>query len=131
MRVLLDAKDLINVVEHSIPISLADLKSWLKGKDARLVFSLENIRALSGPLASDPTSLPRIVQYLQDLEALPHCFISCNLDLLELRSAIKSFDNGLRYETIDPYVPRFDFTFERMAQPSRPSYTMAETVADL
>ena len=131
MRVLLDAKDLINVVEHSKPVSLADLESWLKTKGARLVFSLENIRALAGPLGSDPASLPRIVQYLRDLEALPHCFISCHIDLLELRSAIKGYDNGLRYEAIDPYVLRFDFTFDRMAQPSRSNYTMAETVTDL
>jgi predicted nuclease of restriction endonuclease-like (RecB) superfamily len=131
MRVLLDAKDLINVVEHSKPVSLADLESWLKTKGARLVFSLENIRALAGPLGSDPASLPRIVQYLRDFEALPHCFISCHIDLLELRSAIKGYDNGLRYEAIDPYVLRFDFTFDRMAQPSRSNYTMAETVTDL
>lgn len=131
MRVLLDAKDLINVVEHSKPVSLDDLEAWLKTKNARLVFSLENIRALAGPLGSDPASLPRIVHYLRDLEALPHCFISCHIDLFELRSAIKGYDIGLKYDAIDPYVPRFDFTFDRMAQPSRPNYTMAETVADL
>jgi hypothetical protein len=128
---LLDAKDLIDVVEHSKPVSLADLKAWLKTKSAKLVFSLENIRALAGPLGSDPASLPRIVQYLRDLEALPHCFISCHIDLLELRSALRGYDHGLRYEAIDPYVPRFDFTFHLMAQPSRPNYTMAEAVADL
>lgn len=131
MRILLDAKDLINVVEHSKPLSLADLESWLKAKGARLVFSLENIRALGGPLGSDPAALPRIVQYLRDLEALPHCFISCHIDLLELRSAIEGYDNGLAYKAIDPYVLRFDFTFDRMAQPSRSNYTMAETVTDL
>jgi hypothetical protein len=65
MRVLLDTKDLINVVEHSKPVSLADLESWLKTKGARLVFSLENIRALAGPLGSDPASLPRIIQSLR------------------------------------------------------------------
>jgi hypothetical protein len=34
MRVLLDTKDLINGVEHSKPVSLADLESWLKTKGA-------------------------------------------------------------------------------------------------
>ena len=131
MRVLLDAKDLINVVEHAKPVPLADLEVWLKDNSARLVFSLENIRALAGPLGSDPASLPRIVQYLQDLEALPHCFISCHIDMLELRSALNGYDNGPRYEAINPFVPRFDFTFDRMAQPSLSTYTMAETVVDL
>src|SRR5580658_2063983 len=131
MRVLLDAKDLINVVEHSKPLSLPDLDAWLKVRNARLVFSLENIRALAGPLGSDPASLPRIIQYIRDLEAVPHCFISCQIDILALRSAIKGYGNVLRYEPIDPYVPRFDFTFDRMAQPSRPNYTMAEAMADL
>lgn len=131
MRVLLDAKDLINVVEHAKPVSLADLEAWLKAKSASLVFSLENIRALAGPLGSDPASLPRIVRHLHDLEALPHCFISCHIDLLEMRSALKGYDNGLIYKAIDPFVPRFDFTFDRMAQPSLPTYTMAETVVDL
>jgi hypothetical protein len=92
MRVLLDAKDLINVVEHAKPVSLAGLEVWLKANSARLVFSLENIRALAGPLASDPASLPRIVQYLHDLEALPHCFISCHIDIREMRSALKGYE---------------------------------------
>lgn len=131
MKILLDAKDLINVVEHSDPVSLADLDSWLKAKDAKLVFSLENIRALAGPLASNPGSLSRIVKYLRELEELPHCFISCHIDLLELRSAIVSYENGQSYEVINPYVSRFDFTFDRMAQPKKVTYTMAEAVQDL
>ncbi len=131
MKILLDAKDLINVVEHAKPLSITELSNWLSKKNAVLVYSFENIRALAGPLAVDPSQAPKIVGYLKKLESLPHCYISTNLDLLEQEAAVRAFEEKREYQSIDPYVPRFDNVFPQLAQPDRLSYPLSEVVLDI
>jgi hypothetical protein len=130
MRILLDAKDLINVVEHSKPLAISDLDAWLRKRSNSLVYSLENIRALVAPIV-DPAQLLRIRGYVEQLEELPHCYITAGLDLLELRSALLSFEAGKEYEPIDPYVPRFDYVFPPFANPGRLTYPFWDIVHDL
>lgn len=131
MKILLDAKDIINVVEHAQPLSIAELRNWLSKRDSVLVYSFENIRALCGPLAVGPSQVARIVGYLKELEGLPHCYISTAIDLLELRAAVRAFEEEREYQSIDPYVPRFDFVFPPLARPERPSYPLSEVVLDI
>jgi hypothetical protein len=130
MKILLDAKDLIGVVEHSRPVSVAELRSWLLVRNSVLVYSLENVRALAGPLASDPSCAERVAGYLMQLETLPHCYISANIDRLEQGAAVGSFVENREYQPIDPYVPRFDCVFPPLARPDRPSYTISEVIFD-
>jgi hypothetical protein len=131
MRILLDAKDLINIVEHSKPLRLSEFNTWLREHNSRLVYSLGNVRGLGGPIGLDDTQVPRIMEYIDRLEGLPHCYISSEVDLLELRSALHGYERGTEYEPIDPYVPRFDFVFPRFANPTRLNYPMRDIVYDL
>ena len=127
MRILLDAKDIINVVEHAQPLSINEFRDWLSKRNSVLVYSFENIRALAGPLAIDSSQVGRIVGYLKALESMPHCYISTAIDT-ELEAAVQAFEENRKYQSIDPYVnrPRFDCVFPPAAQPSRPSYTLSE-----
>jgi hypothetical protein len=131
MRILLDAKDLINVVEHSKPVKLSVFNGWLRMRDAELVYSLVNIRGLAAPLTLGSSFLPQVKDYLDRLESLPHCFVTSGIDLLELRRALDCFEAGKEYVTINPYVPRFDYVFPPFANPARLYYPMRESVIDL
>ena len=131
MRILLDAKDLINVVEHSNPVKLSEFDGWLRTRDADLVYSLVNIRGLAAPLALGSSFLPQVKDSLDQLESLPHCFVTSGIDLLELQRALDCFDAGNEYVPIDPYVPRFDYVFPRFANPRKFYYPMRDSVIDL
>jgi hypothetical protein len=131
MRILLDAKDLINVVEHSNPVKLSEFDGWLRTRDAELVYSLVNIRGLAAPLALGSSFLPQVKDYLDSLESLPHCFVTSGIDLLELQRALDCFDAGRGYVAINPYVPRFDYVFPPFANPAKLYYPMRDSVVDL
>lgn len=131
MRILLDAKDLINVVEHSNPLTLSDFDTWIRKRNSSLVYSLCNIRALAGPISINQVHLPRIKTYLDKLEELPHSYISAYIDLMELRSAIQCCEAGTEYMAVDPYVPRFDQVFPPFANPGKRIYPLSEIVHDL
>ena len=106
MHILLDAKDLINVLEHSNPMKLSEFDGWLRARDADLVCSLVNIRGLAAPLALGSSFLPQVKGSLDRLESLPHSFVTSGIDLLELQRALDCFDAGKEYVAIDPYVER-------------------------
>jgi len=131
MHILLDAKDLINVLEHSNPMKLSEFDGWLRARDADLVCSLVNIRGLAAPLALGSSFLPQVKGSLDRLESLPHSFVTSGIDLLELQRALDCFDAGKEYVAIDPYVPRFDYVFPRFANPRKLYYPMRDRVIDL
>ena len=131
MRILLDAKDLINVVEHSNPVKPSEFDSWLRTRDAELVYSLVNIRGLAAPLALGSSFLPQVKDYLDRLESLPHCFVASGIDLLELQRALDCFGAGKEYAAINPYVPRFDYVFPPFVNPGKLYYPMRDSVVDL
>ena len=131
MRILLDAKDLINVVEHSNPVKLSEFDSWLRTSDAELVYSLVNIRGLAAPLALGSSFLPQVKDYLDRLESLPHCFVTSGIDLLELQRALDCFGAGKEYVAINPYVPRFDYVFPPFLNAAKLYYPMRDSVVDL
>ena len=131
MRIVLDAKDLINVVEHSNPVKLSEFDGWLRTRAAELVYSLVNIRGLAAPLARGSWFMPQVKDLLERLESLPHCFVTYGIDLLELQRALDCFDAGKEYVAINPYVPRFDYVFPPFANPGKLYYPMRDSVVDL
>jgi hypothetical protein len=131
MRILLDAKDLIDVLEHSKPVTISEFDAWLRRRSGSVVYSLCNIRGLAGPIGFNESHIPRIREYVDRLEHLPHCYIRTDIDLMELRSALRSFEAGREYEAIDPYVPRFDQVFPPFANSDKVVYPLWEIVHDL
>jgi hypothetical protein len=108
VRILLDAKDLINLVEHDTPLSLNDFANWLNIRNPRLVLTAMNISELVAPLKRGGDFL-EIRVLLQALERSPVCFLrETYIVLQELQSAIEAFRAGTEFQMPDPYVVRWD-----------------------
>ena len=107
MRILLDAKDLINLVEHRSPLPLTEFTLWLKERGAQLVLTAMNVSELVAPLKSGGDFL-QIRVLLQALERAPVCYLrEAYIFLQELQAAIQAFPGG-EFRTPDPYVARWD-----------------------
>ena len=111
MRILLDAKDLIDVIEHGKPIPAHGLDKYLRGRNAELVLSFTNVRELVAPLTESNDFLS-MRDLLRPIEALPVCYIrEAPIPIEELRAALKAFCGGREPQPIQPYVKRWDETF--------------------
>lgn len=116
MRILPDAKDLINLVERAEPLGLREFHGWLEQNEAKLVLTLTNVLEFAAPLGQDADRLG-VRANLQALESLPVCYLSAAIVQDELRSAVRAFDSGAPYQPIDPYVRRWDEVLV-LAEPS-------------
>ncbi len=111
MRILLDAKDLIDVVEHGRPIPLAEFRDYLLTHGSQVVLTYTNVREFVAPLASDGEFL-KMRALLQGVESLPLRYINeAKIQFLELLEARDAFAHNREYADIDPYVKRWDQTF--------------------
>jgi hypothetical protein len=110
MRILLDSKDLIDVVEHNRPVTVDDFRVYLRDHGSSLVLTFNNFRELVAPLSRGIDSL-HMRDVLQKLETLPVCYLGEMAVLSEeTKSAIRAFNSGREYEPISPYVSRWDET---------------------
>lgn len=119
MRFLLDAKDLIDAVEHNRPIALTDFDQYLRTGGHELVLTSTNIREFVAPLFTDGDFL-KMRKLLQNLEALPVCYLrEATILHEELAAAWRAFESANNYDGIDPYVERWDETLFPDEAPSR------------
>jgi hypothetical protein len=110
MRVLLDSKDLIDVVEHGRPISNVDFAEYLQSRNHQVVLSFTSVREFSGPLLVNGDFL-HLRWLLQQIERLPICYIrEGRIEHQEITTAKRCFDSKKEYESINPYVRRWDET---------------------
>jgi hypothetical protein len=108
MRILLDAKDLINLVEHNTPVPLAEFVNWLKERNARLVLTAMNVGELVTPLKRGRDFLG-IRVLLQAIERSPVSYLrETYIILQELQSALQAFQDATEFRMPDPYVVRWD-----------------------
>lgn len=111
MRILLDSKDVIDVVEHHRPITPEELRVWLTEHNSQLVYTMTNISEFAAPLGDSDTDILHMRSLLQTVEALPHCCLKeGTIARDELRLAASAFLEGREYNTLNPYVPRWDDT---------------------
>jgi hypothetical protein len=114
MRILLDTRDLINVVDRNAPISLADFEAYLQAGDHQLVLSNTSVREFAGPLARGGEFL-RLRPLLQSLERLPHTYIrEITVVAEELGTAAASFIAGVEPAVLSPFADRWDRTMVRL-----------------
>lgn len=110
MRILLDSRDLINVVEHGQPIAAQDFDAYLRRGNHQNVLTFTNVRELSSPLAAGVGFL-QIRSLLQALEQMPHaCLKEVTIVAIEIQSAADAFNSGTEYAGCSPYVTRWDHT---------------------
>ena len=111
MHILLDAKDLIDIVEHAKPIDLATFEGYLRSHNSSLVLTFTNVREFVAPIAGSGDFLS-IRPFLQAIEKLPVAYIrEAPIPAQEIIAALEAFVKGGEPRPIDPYVRRWDYTF--------------------
>jgi hypothetical protein len=110
MRILLDSRDLINLVEHGCPTTTEVFDSYLRFGNHQSVLSFTNVRELSSPLAAGVPFL-HLRPLLQSLEAMPHVYLKeVTIVGREIQAAVDAFNSGTEYQSLSPYVARWDDT---------------------
>lgn len=112
MRILLDSRDLINLVEHGRPTTPDEYDAYLRACDHLNVLSFTNIRELAAPLAVG-VEFMNIRPLLQCLEQMPHTYLS-EVPIIgqEIRSTVQSFEDGTEYQSPEVYTTRWDHVLE-------------------
>jgi hypothetical protein len=121
VRILLDSKDLIDVLEHHRPVGAEDLHAWLTARNSQLVYTMTNISEFAAPLREPETDILVMRGLLQAAEALPHCYLKeGTISRDEIRMAAEAFVEGHECEPWNPYVIRWDETLMPVgASPAR------------
>lgn len=131
MKIHLDTRDLINIVEKSKPCSASDLKNKLINKGHKLAISLFNAFEISAPLLQMEAKT-NVMRSLNCIESMPICFIAeAKIERLELSEALDAFTQGREYRQISPFVSRFDETITIDGPPATQlclNLSMAEAV---
>jgi hypothetical protein len=110
MKILLDTRDLINLVERGRPLSTNDAGLFLTGDQHRLVYCFTNIRELVSPLATG-VSFIEVRATLQSLEKLPHTYIKeVKIISLEISEAVSAFIEGREFQLPNIEATRWDQT---------------------
>lgn len=118
MRILPDAKDLINTVEHDEGVTFNDFERFLTQGNHALVLTSTNVLEFAASL-SDTDDFLQMRSLLQKLEKLPLLYIKeTTIPLEELRSAKTAYDSRTQYREIDPYVARWDETISMVGEPA-------------
>jgi hypothetical protein len=117
VRVYLDSRDLIWLIERRSSKEVARFDEKLRSGGSRLIFSMHNILEICAPLVSaGPGS--SVMRTLNELERMPHLYVpEARIEALELEEATCAFLQRREYKPIAlPVVPRFDYVvsaFER------------------
>jgi hypothetical protein len=111
VRILLDAKDLINVVEFGRPVEIATFDSRLRRNSAAVALSFTNVSDFVGPVFSAGSDWLNMRALLQKIETLPVVYIREGLIVRdELSLALNAYMAGHEPSGTDPYVSRWDET---------------------
>lgn len=135
MRIYLDSKDIIKLLEKSDPCTAGEFDEFLRQGNHELVLSFVTIMEISEPLLHK-NAKTNVMWLLSQLEKLPHIFIhSSIITRLELEEAYRAFANSDDYHDIlPPFVNRFDIIVDFHGNPATKqylNYPLAETVWDL
>lgn len=121
MRILLDTRDLIAVVERGQPVSAQAFGTYLRDYNHQIVLCFSNVRELASPMYCANDILNTRASF-QSLEHLPQTYLKeATIISREIRAAINAFANGEDYRDPSPYVVRWDYTMgPDGAQPAIP-----------
>jgi hypothetical protein len=133
MKLYLDARDLINILQKASPCTVDDLEEILRQRDHKLTVSFHTISEISVPIVK-ATSKTNVMALLNRLEKIPLTFIRSDIDGLELKEALDAYSTNREYRGIHAFVDRVDQTVDLHARPPTGvfiNYSLAETVWDL
>jgi len=110
MRILLDTRDLINLLERGRP-TVQDFDTYLRAGGHQVVLSATSVREFAGSLARGGEFL-RLRPLLQSLERTPHTYVrEVTIMAVELEAAVVAFNAGAEPVPCCPFVDRWDRTF--------------------
>lgn len=133
MKVFLDSKDLIDILQDDNPCSVDQLEDTLVRGRHQLAVSCYTVTEISVPLAHSSLKT-NVMALLNRLERMPIAFIHAGVDALELKEALDAFSSQREYREIHPFVGRFDDALVLDARPRNRIFincSLAETVWDL
>jgi hypothetical protein len=108
MRILLDSRDLIDLIEHARPVTVSDFESYLRAGSHQVVLCFANITELAGPIGAGG-DFARMRPYFQSLEQMPHIYLKeATIVAIEIQTAVNAFNAGAEYPGCSPYVPSWD-----------------------
>jgi hypothetical protein len=109
MRILLDTRDIINLLQRARP-AVNEFETYLHDGRHEVVLSMTSVREFAGPLARREDFL-RLRPLLQSLERLPHTYVrEVTIMADELRAAVAAFNTGAEPQPCSPFVDRWDRT---------------------
>lgn len=110
MNVLVDARDLIDLVERGCPVSTDRMEAFLRDHNHEFVLSFTNVRELVSTLAINGDFL-RVRPWLQYLERIPHLYVrETSIPSRELELAVDAFNGSSAYRDHNVFVRRWDET---------------------
>jgi hypothetical protein len=114
LRIFLDSRDLIALVEHDRPINTRDFARQLTHRNGRLVLTYTNVTEFLPRQKSGTVDSRRAVELVRKLEQLPLSYIR-QPDLMrrEFLEAIRAFSERRPVLPLDPYVSQWWETFSR------------------
>lgn len=135
MRVYLDSRDLIVLVERKTPEATACFEEKLRHSESYLIYSMHNIVECCTPLIRG-NERSTVMRTLNRLEKLPHLYVAeTRIEALELNEAKAALLEGREYAQIDlPIVPRFDYAVSAFSDcPTKQylNYSLAHIIYDL
>ncbi len=107
MKVYLDAKDLIEILQVGNPCTANQFAQCLMQHGHQLVVSSYSIMEISAPLLYS-SSRTNVMKLLNDLAEIPMTYIHADIRGLELREALDAFSSRREYQDVSPFVNRFD-----------------------
>ena len=110
MRILLDSRDLIDLLEHQQPTTVAEFDAYLRAGNHQIVLCFTNVKELAGPIGAG-SDYAEVESYFRSLEQLPLVYLKeSTIFAIEIRSAVDAFNVGVEYQRCSPYVPSWDMT---------------------
>jgi len=110
IRILLDAKDLIELVERDKPMSVRDLSEFLRERRGHIVLTFVNVSEFADCFRGASDRL-YIRAMLQALQALPVMYLHEGLiEVCEIEAAVQAFNASRAVNPHSPYVSRWDET---------------------
>jgi hypothetical protein len=107
MKVYLDAKDLIGILQVGNPCTANQFAQYLVQHGHQLAVSYYPIMEISAPLLY-PSSQTNVMKLLNDLAEMLIAYLHADIRGLELREALDAFSSRREYQHVLPFVKRFD-----------------------
>lgn len=134
MLIYPDSKDLINLLERSVPCGTEQFEDFLRSNGHQIALSFCTVVEVAAPLL-ERRARTNVMTVLGKLETMPIRYVhEAKIPLLELSEARDSFSLSREYLQVNPFVGRFDGVISVTGlAPTRCflKYRLAETVFDL